>query len=485
MKKVISLLLAALMLLSLCACGSSAPSGTTGAAETTAAPLGDVPLLQAGYAQVDITPKESVPMNEGGEGSKGMSAGILDYLYATCVYLVDQKGTELYLVAFDLCNLYPPLPKYRLELAKKLGVEENQLMFSASHTHSSVNIKATEVSSTNAYILQLKQNLEKVATKAKEDATEVTGMFHSAIETESLNFVRRYVMNDGTYAGDNYGSTKSGYAGHETEGDRQLQLLKFTRSTGKDIILTNFQTHPHRTAYYDNNHNTGLSSDIVGIYRQELAQRLNCHALYYTGSSGNVNPHSRIEEENVYETYKDHGKAMADYAEQAAQNFAPVDLGEIRLTKTLYMGDCYHSEDYKLPEAKIVADRFNSGMGNSAALEGYEDMFEHARHAIAIVSRASQPDTLEVPLYAFSVGGFAACYAPFELFAELGISIKDNSPFQATFVCCYSNYIFSYMPTALAFEHGGYGPYKCNFEPGTGEILVEEYGKMLTSLHSN
>ena len=67
----------------------------------------------------------------------------------------------------------------------------------------------------------------------------------------------------------------------------------------------------------------------------------------------------------------------------------------------------------------------------------------------------------------------------------MGISIKENSPFQATFVCCYSNYIFSYMPTALAFEHGGYGPYKCNFEPGTGEILVEEYGKMLDSLRES
>ena len=86
---------------------------------------------------------------------------------------------------------------------------------------------------------------------------------------------------------------------------------------------------------------------------------------------------------------------------------------------------------------------------------------------------------------AFSIGGFSACYAPFELFAELGIQIKDGSPFDATFVCCYSNYIFSYMPTQLAFDHGGYGAYKCNFEPGTGEIIADTFISQLNTLHQS
>lgn len=478
MKKLFTTAISLLLGCSMTACGpASAPAST----ETTSAP----PLLRAGYAQVDITPKESVPMNVGGEGKDGMSLGVLDYLYATCVYLVDDAGTELYLMAFDLCNMYPPLPDYRLELAKKLGIPENRLMFSASHTHSSVNIKATKIPSTSKYIISLKESLEQAALSAKADAKAVSGMYHTAAETESLNFVRRYVMVDGSYAGDNYGNHSLGYAGHETEGDHQLQLLKFTREGGKDIILTNFQTHPHRTAYYDTKNNAYLSADIVGAYRQELAQRLDCHALYYTGSSGNVNAHSRIQEENVHATYKDHAKAMVDYAEAAAANFTPLDLGQIKLTKTLYVGNVNHTEDHLLPEAKIVADRFNSGMGNSASLEGYKDIFVHSRHALSVVSHAAMSETLEVPLYAFSIGGFSACYAPFELFAELGIQIKDGSPFDATFVCCYSNYIFSYMPTQLAFDHGGYGAYKCNFEPGTGEIIADTFISQLNTLHQS
>ena len=478
MKKLFTTAISLLLGCSMTACGpASAPAST----ETTSAP----PLLRAVYAQVDITPKESVPMNVGGEGKDGMSLGVLDYLYATCVYLVDDAGTELYLMAFDLCNMYPPLPNYRLQLAKKLGVEENQVMFSASHPHSSVNIKATQIPSTSKYLSLLKNGLEEAAVSAKLDAKPVTGMYHTAADTQNLNFVRRYVMVDGSYAGDNYGNHSLGYAGHETEGDHQLQLLKLTREGGKDIILTNFQGHPHRVTYYDSKDNTLLSSDIVGAYREELAKRLDCHALYYTGSSGNMNSHSRIEEENVHATYKDHAKAMVNYAEEAAASFKPLELGQIKLTKLLYVGKTNHSEDHLLPQAKIVAERYNSGMGNSASLEGYKDLFLHSRHALSVVSHAALPETTEVPLYAFSVGGFSACYAPFELFAELGMQIKADSPFDATFVCCYSNYIHSYMPTQLAFDHGGYGAYKCNFEPGTGEKLVDVYTNLLTGLHTS
>lgn len=474
MKKWISLLTALALPLSFCACGVAEGSSTA----TASAPPA---LLQAGYGKVDITPTEPVPLTADGNV---LHSGVLDLLYATCLYFVDENGTELYLVALDQCNMYPPLPEIRAELAVKLGISDQQIMFSASHTHSAVKLRATNELSTLRYISALRQSLEELVLSAKADAKPVTGIYHAATETEGLNFVRRYIMNDGSFAGDNYGSAASGYAAHESEGDRTLQLLKLTREGGKDIILTNFQTHPHRAAY-DVKGNANISSDIVGVYRAELEQLLDCHAMYYTGASGNVNPTSKITEENIHKDHREHGKAMAAFAVEAAKDFQPLEFGTIQLKKTLYVGDCYHSEDYKLPEAKIVAERFNSGMGKTASLEGYEELFEHPRHAIAIVSRVSQPETLEVPLYSFSIGDFAACYAPFELFAELGVQLKAASPFAATFVCCLSNDIYSYMPTKEAFANGGYGPYKCNFEPGTGEKLVEAFTNQLTTLHES
>lgn len=487
MKKILSLLLALALLASLAACGSSTPPNSTAAAGETTAAGGKTTdtnaAIQVGYAKLDITPKGNVPLAGYGNSTQRISKGILDYLYATCIYVKDAEGTEVVIMAMDLPNMYDPLPKYRTQIANKLGLDEKQLMFTASHTHSAPDLKEAQAADQAKYNNDLLKNLEKVARDAMADAKPVTGMFHTVTETESLNFVRRYVMVDGSYAGDNYGDHSLGYAGHESDPDTTLQMLKFTREGGKDVILTNFQTHPHRTGgskKYD------ISSDIVGVYRQEIETRLDCNALYFSGSSGNVNPTSRITNENVYKDHREHGKAMADYAVSAAANFAPVEMGKVQYTKTVYTGTVNHTEDDKTTYASQVVDRLNSGMSNSEAMEGYAQYgIQSVYHAKSIISKAGMPQTEDVELYSLSIGNFAMVFAPFELFSDLGVMIKEDSPFGATFVCCYANRLFSYMPTTLGFDHGGYGPNQCKFVSGTGEELVIEYVTMLNTLHGS
>ena len=116
------------------------------------------------------------------------------------------------------------------------------------------------------------------------------------------------------------------------------------------------------------------------------------------------------------------------------------------------------------------------------ALKGYEDLFTSAYHASSVITKAGRPQTMDVELCGLSFGDVAMVFAPFELYSELGEAIKANSPFETTFVCCYSNALFSYMPTQLGFDHGGYGPGNCRFEPGTGELLVEQFGNILQDL---
>lgn len=473
MRKLLSVFLVLVLLCSFAACGGSAAGNTTAPSE---------PLLKVGFAKVDITPLESVALPTDAEG--GMSTGILDYMYITCVYLIDDTGKEMYLLAFDICNMYPPLPAWRYEIATMMGVSDEQVMFSASHTHSSVEIKAVDVPSVARYNDQLRKGFEKAVQQAKADAKPATGMYHASIETESLNFTRRYIMDDGSLLGDNCPGTGTTILRHETKADPELQLLKFTREGGKDVILTNFQTHPHRTAY-DTDVNTNISSDIVGVYREELEKQLDCHALYYTGSSGNVNPTSKIKEENIYNNHREHGKAMAKYAVEASKSFVELSLGRIQTVKTTYEGTTDLSEQHLINEAKVVSERYTSGMNRVDALKGYEHLFVHPRHAMAILSRAGTPPKQNVLLYSFSVGDFTACYAPFELFSKLGEMIKENSPFPATFVCCYSTDIFSYLPDRAAYANGGYGAYKCNFVPGTGEEIVDEFLKQMETMYAN
>lgn len=437
--------------------------------------------LYAGFARADISPLESVPLSGYGKSSSRMSDSVSEPLYANCLAVTDGDGNSAVVIVMDLGNMYPPLPEFRRDVADAVGLPVEKVQFCCTHTHSAPHLSNNEQESIPRYCEYLRQKLVEAAPLAMADRKEAT-LYAGAIETESLNFVRRYVLEDGTYAGDNYGHFKqSPIAGHESEPDRMLQVVRFARKDAKDIILANFQGHPHRAG---GSKKLNCTSDLVYWFRKELEDTLGCHALYFSGASGNMNCHSRIQEENVHPDHITHGKAMAGFAVKALQNLHPVETGAVRALQRIYVGRCNHSEDHKLEAAKIVVERWKAGATGKEARVGYEDLFNSPYHANSVITKAGRPETMDVELNAISFGGVSMVFAPFELFSDLGTAIKESSPFDTTFVCCYANRIFSYMPTKLGFDHGGYGPDACRFMPGTGEILVDEFGAILRSLHS-
>lgn len=436
-------------------------------------------LLKAGFARIDISPEESVPLAGYGNTSRRMSRVVMDPLYANCLALTDADENTVLVIVMDQGNMYPPLPSMRQDVSAATGLPVEKIMLCCTHTHSAPHLSNTEKDSIPRYCEKLRRCLPEVAVAALADRAEAT-LSVSDIQTQGMNFVRRYILADGTYAGDNYGHPDiSPIVAHETEGDHQLQVVKFTRSGGKDIIMANFQGHPHRAG---GGNKLECTSDLVGIFREELEQAANCHALYFTGSSGNMNCHSRIPEENITPDYIAHGKALAQYAQEALKTLRPVQTGKIRNFCLNYEGQADHTQDDKVEQAKIVVERWESGAGYAGSIAGFEDLFNSPYHAISTIAKAQRPRTLTAELNGISFGDVSMVFAPFELFCELGAQIKESTPFETTFVCCYANNIFSYMPTQLGFDHGGYGPNQCRFVPGTGEILVEKFRQILGQL---
>ena len=434
--------------------------------------------LYAGFARADISPLESVPLSGYGKSSKRMSDSVSEPLYANCLALSDDQGSTAIVIVMDLGNMYAPLPSYRQDVADAVGLPVEKVQFCCTHTHSAPHLSNDEQESIPRYCQLLRQKLVESAVQAMADRREAT-LSSASIATESLNFVRRYVMLDGSFAGDNYGDHTIGYAGHESEPDRVLQVVRFAREGAKDIIMTNFQGHPHRAS---GSKKLNCTSDLVYWCRKELEDILDCHALYFNGASGNVNCHSRIKEENIQPDYITHGKALAHYALDALKQQHPVEGGLVQTSKKIYVGRCNHTEDHKVEDAKLVVARWNAGATSKECRIGYEHLFNSPYHASSVITKAERPETMDVELNAISFGGVSMVFAPFELFSDLGAAIKAGSPFDTTFVCCYANKIFSYMPTQLGFDHGGYGPNQCRFMPGTGEILVAEFTDMLHTL---
>ena len=437
--------------------------------------------VRIGFARADITPIESVPLRGYGNTSRRMSGPVLSPLYATCMAFSDGENTVL-LYTMDMTGMGNVCDKeLRPAVSAATGIPVERIHLSCSHNHSAPDLDNTGIPSIPRYTKVLEAKLVLAAVEAIQDLS-FTRIFAGSIETEGLNFVRRYVREDGTYCGDNYGSgSTSPIACHESEADRVLQLVYFIREGKKNVILANFQGHPHRLG---GGVNPTITSDIVGIFRDELERRTGCLVAYATGGSGNQNSHSRIPDEMAAKRVADHGKILADYAVSTFRFMKEVSAEGVAATTLELEMPVNHSLDHMVEQAKEIQKLWAETSDNKLCAEkGLPYGINSPYHAGAIIRKASLPATFNFSIHALKVGGIGIAVAPYEMFDTSGMQIKEGSPFDMTVIATCANSGQGYVPSKLGWEHGGYSCDTTRFCPGSGEELAQHYVDMLTQLH--
>ncbi|MER3406109.1 MAG: hypothetical protein C4289_13895 [Chloroflexota bacterium] len=95
------------------------------------------------------------------------------------------------------------------------------------------------------------------------------------------------------------------------------------------------------------------------------------------------------------------------------------------------------------------------------------------------------PELIETEVQALRIGDAAVVALPGEIFVELGLAIKAQSPFATTLLAELANDYIGYVPTTRAFHEGGYETWAARSAlpaPGAGEILVEHAIAALAAL---
>ena len=474
MKKWIATALLCCLLLSLFGCGSEEAKG----AATQAKPQAEG--LQVGYGKVNITPEESMPLAGYGNSDQRMSVGCKEYLYATCVAISD--GTNMVLLyGIDMIGTGQAFfESIREELSKKLNIPVENIVISASHNHSCPDFNV-QMPAVQQWRETFKKRMVQCGEQAAQDLAPAT-MSTASAETQGLNFVRHYRMEDGSVIGAQNIINLSGMAitGHATKADPELRLLKFDREEKKDILLANFQTHPHRSASVTMNL---ITPDLVGIFREELENALDLQVVYFTGAAGNINPVSLIKEENVTADYIEQGKALAKYAIDAEGSYTSVESGPVKAIVSTYEGKVDHSQDQLVSVAKEAQALWVETNDVNAVTDAYLSYgINGPQHAGAIINKAMQPQTKSFDIYALSFGDVAFAVAPYEMFDTNGMFIKENSPFAVTFVAECANGANGYFPSEESWEGGGYEVDITLYVRGTAEELANRYVEMLNSL---
>jgi neutral ceramidase len=87
------------------------------------------------------------------------------------------------------------------------------------------------------------------------------------------------------------------------------------------------------------------------------------------------------------------------------------------------------------------------------------------------------PESIRVVLQTFRIGEIGIAAIPFEVFTEIGLEIRDRSPFRPTFTIELANGGYGYLPTPEQHELGGYETWL-----GTNRVEMEASRKIVAQI---
>ena len=469
MKKFSCIICILALILGLFGCG-----GNSTATPTTQPATG--PWLEAGFARVDVTPDYKIGLDGVGDADTRISQAVSDPLTVTCVAMKSEKTTILIYTADTLGYNYKLVTQFRPQIQLATGVPQDNIFFGATHSHSAPRL-LLKTEEGQQYLSTFITALMDAGNQAISNLAPAK-LQAATTDLEGMNFVRHYKMSDGSYAGPNFG-TYDGleFVDYSGTADPELSMIKLDRGENeKDILMLNWQAHPNNSTaigYYT------ISADFVGKLRDKLENDTGMQVAYFTGASGNVHIDSKIAADAHNLPWNTYGEKLAELTVQALPLLKDVGGTGIQVTGQVYKGQIDHSWDHLYFEAQEVMEVYKTqGKAAATALCKKYDFSSH-HHARTVTELAKTGPTMQLELRAFRVGDVGFTTGTYEMWTESGKYVKDNSPFDVTFIIT-GNLI--YIPAKEAFAYRNYEVDTTYLVEGTAELLVDEYVKMLNSL---
>ena len=448
-------------------------------------------ILNVGFGRVDMTPDYSVPLAGYGNTMTRMSKGCLDGLFATCIAITDDRDETVLIITTDACATFTFMVQPLHEaVTAATGVPSDHIIVSATHTHSAPDLKSEYDNNMSSWKRDYVGAVASAAAAAMADRAPAKVLLGDT-HTENLNFVRHFLLENGTYAGDNFGDFKSApIADYATPADTQLQMIRFVRQDCKDILMVNWQAHPKlaSTASTADGRATRpwMSADFIAPCRDYVEEQAGVLFAYYQGAAGNMNPNTRIEAHTRATEYRAHGKLLGEVIVNGLDGLKESAVPAcVQARRTVFNAPVDHTEDCMVEDARRIFDLWSQTNDyRKCAEEGQPCGIMSPYHAEGILRRFNATETYrELTLTALSIGPVGFVGAPYEMFDTNGKFIKDNSPFPTTFVISYTNGQNGYVASEKAFEYGSYEVHNRDFARGAAEELASTMLGMLKDMN--
>jgi hypothetical protein len=444
------------------------------------AALAAEPELRVGVAKVKITPPLGVPM-AGYYHGRG-AEGVHDELYAKA--LVMQQGEErVALVGLDVILIFGDrVREAREQIQKATGIAPDHVMISATHTHTGPDMgenaaRYGDMGDANKLAQKFAQELPgRIAECVKmADASMKPARALAAVGQEpSLAFNRRFHMTDGS-VGWNPGKGNPNIVKPAGPIDPAVSVVYFETLEKQPIgCYVNYSVH------LDNVGGAMISADMPATLSRCLSEIKGPDfvTVYTTGCCGDVN-HINVnwpDPQHGHENAARMGTVLAGDVLRLLPDLKPVD-GALHA----------RSETVAVPLAPITPDDVKKAKeieAKSGSHDSTATSFMEAVKAFQVLDVARhEGKPIEAEVQVITLGNAVAWASiPGEPFVELGLQLKQESPFALTIVPELANDCIGYLPCRRAFPQGNYEVVSSRCGEGAGELIVKSAVRMLTDI---
>ena len=441
---------------------------------------GSVNALQVGTAKIRITPPIGIPM--AGYYHERGATGVHDDLFARAIVL-EEGGQKVALVSLDLITTRRHhVVAARKAIEARCDIEGDRVMMSATHAHtgpilSTLSSRRIGQAGANpmveAYSDSLPDWIADAVVEANQNLQEATAMAAVGVE-DSLAFNRRFHMTDGS-VGWNPGKLNSKIIKPAGPIDPDLGVVFFESEEKAPLgVYVNYAVH------LDNVGGPSLSADLPFALSESLAQVHGSEFLtvYVTGACGDVN-HVNV------------GWGAPQKGNENAARMGVVLAGSVLRTwpelSTVSGPLGFASERVILDLAPISIDEIAPSEvivkeGNDRGRANFMKLVK-AHQVLDIADRQGEPWEVEVQV--FTLGNSLAWVAlPGEVFVQLGLDLKLDSPFEQTMIAELANGSIGYIPNVRAYPQGNYEVVSARCAAGSGEKLVGVAVRLLKRIHA-
>jgi hypothetical protein len=273
--------------------------------------------------------------------------------------------------------------------------------------------------------------------------------------------------------------------------DPEIGLLMVKTRAGEPIgVVSNFALH------LDTVGGSKWSGDYPYFIEESVRKAFGPKvvSLFGTGCCGDINhsdPHAAVRNKTDMI-----GKSLGETIAQSLQKLEPLKDKRLSVRQAIV----------PLPLQECTAQDVEKSVAVLKAVEAGEkvDFFDHVRaHKMLMVDQMRHDPPLaanaelkpflrtkkwsgvgaELPVSVHTIAlgeDLAIVTLPGEVFVDLGLAIKQASPFKQTIIVELANAVETiYVPTRAAHAGGSYEVLNSTVKPGSGEMLVEAALKLL------